>query len=141
MTKHPKYDIEQKTYWDTFEGSYQHGAQKHRIYALNLFREKGVESILDVGMGTGPIYQLIENNKELWDFKYKGTDYSPVMVAIAKENFPEGWFEVEDARHLKEPDNSWDCVLLMHCLDHLDDYQSAIREATRVAKKYVCIIL
>jgi len=134
-------NIFMKTYWDSFDSSYQMGPQKHRVYILNLLKEKEVESLLDVGMGTGPIYGLIESSNGIWDFNYKGTDYSPVMVQIAKDNFPQGWFEVEDARHLREPDNSWDCVLLMHCLDHLDDYQSAIKEATRVAKKYVCIIL
>jgi hypothetical protein len=29
----------------------------------------------------------------------------------------------------------------MHCLDHLDDYKSAIDEAARVARKYVLIVL
>ena len=133
-----------RTYWDTFEGSYQMGAQKHRLYMLDLLRVKGVETLLDVGMGTAPIFDLIINSPEArWDNirDYKGTDYSWAMVDIAKEMFPHGKFEVQDARALKEPDNSWDCILLMHALDHLDDYQAAIREAARVAKKYVCIIL
>lgn len=139
--KNPKYDIEMTTYWDTFESLYQHGIQKHRTYMLDLLKSKGVESILDVGAGTGPIYELIKQSNGYWPFKYKGTDYSPVMIEIAKEKFPEGQWDVEDARLLEEEDNSWDCVLLMHCLDHLNDYQSAIREAARVTKKYVCIIL
>ena len=140
--KNPTYkDMEMLTYWDTFENLYQHGPRKHRVYLLNLLKDKGVESILDVGAGTGPIYELIENSNGIWTFNYKGTDYSPVMVQIAKDNFPDGWWQVEDARHLNELDNSWDCVLLMHSLDHLDDYKSAIREAARVAKRYVCIIL
>lgn len=130
-----------KTYWDTFKGAYQHGAQKHRVYALDLLKDKGVTSILDNGCGSGPIYEIIKNEPLLYPFKYKGTDYSYAMVDSAKEMFPDGDFEVQDARKLTEPDNSWDCVLLMHSLDHLDDYQAAIREAARVAKKYVCIIL
>lgn len=133
-----------RTYWDTFTTSYQMGEQKHRVYMLDLLKQKGVSSLLDVGGGTMPIYDLIINNSEgRWDniHNYKGTDYSYAMVDIAKEMFPYGKFEVEDARALKEADNSWDCVLLMHALDHLDDYKAAIREAARVSKKYVCIIL
>lgn len=141
-----------RTYWDTFETPYQMGPQTHRLYLLNKLKEVGVKSILDVGCGTGPIYQIIRDTTieiidealsvfPKYDFKYKGTDYSPAMIEIAKEQFPEAEFEVEDARALVEPHDTWDCVLLMHCLDHLDDYKAAINEAARVTKKYVCIVL
>jgi len=113
------------------------GPQKHRIYLLDLLKKKAVNSILDVGCGTGPIYEL---NKD-YGFTYKGTDYSWAMIDTAKEQFPFGVFEVQDARHLDEPDNTWDCVLLLHALDHLDDYKAAIKEAARVSRKYVCIVL
>lgn len=135
------------TYWDTFTTSYQMGSQKHRVYLLDLFKEKGVETLLDVGCGTGPIWEMIVNTVTdevgRWDNikKYKGVDYSPAMIEIANQEFPAAHFEVQDARKLSEWDNTWDCVLLMHSLDHLDDYQSAIAEAARVAKKYVCIVL
>ena len=131
-----------RTYWDTFDTSYQMGPQKHRLYILELFKRHGVTSLLDVGCGTGPIYEIIIND-ERWDniTDYKGVDYSWAMIDVAQRQFGTGKWEVEDARSLSEKDNSWDCVVLMHCLDHLDDYQSAIREAARVAKKYVCIVL
>ena len=131
-------------YWDTFTTPYQMGEQKHRTYLLDLLKEKGVESLLDVGAGTGPIFDLIVNNEEgRWDNikKYKGTDYSEGMIEVCKREFPYGDWEVQDARKLKEEDSSWDCVLLMHCLDHLDDYKAAIKEATRVSKKYILIVL
>lgn len=128
-----------RTYWDSFVSPYQMGAQKHRLYMMETLADYDIESLLDVGCGTGPIYEI--NRDYGFDFKYKGTDYSPAMIEIAKREFPEGDFEVQDARYLSEPDNSWDCVLLLHCLDHLDDYKSAIKEAARVAKKYVCIVL
>lgn len=141
-----KLQIKPKTYWETedFASAYQMGSQKHRVYILDKLKELGVESLLDVGCGTGPIYDLIVNNDEgRWDNikEYKGTDYSWRMVETAKEMFPHGNFAVDDARKMKEKDNSYDCVLVMHCLDHLDDYQSAITEAVRVSKKYICICL
>lgn len=137
--KNPKFGFEERTYWDQWEGLYQMGKQKHRLYALDLFQRKGIETLLDVGCGTGPIYQIIKEDK--LPFIYKGTDYSPAMIGVCKEHFPQGNFEVEDARHLSEPANTWNCVLLMHCLDHLNDYQAAVSEAARVSNKYVCIIL
>lgn len=142
--KHPKFNFEMQNFWDSFEGRYQMGEQKHRSYMLDLLKAKGVKTLLDDGCGTAPIYELITTAEDgRWDniTKYKGTDYSPAMVAICKEEFPHGEFEVQDARKLTEPDNSWDCVLLMHALDHLDDYTAAIAEAARVSNKYVCIIL
>lgn len=145
-----------KNYWDFLvqdHSLYQMGPQSHRVYLLDLLRNKGVKSILDTGCGTGPIYKLITDEVEevvqsgypieeaKWNFKYKGTDYSEGMIESCKFNFPEGDFEVQDNRKLKEPDNSWDCVLMMHVLDHLDDYEAAIKEGARVCKKYVLIVL
>lgn len=146
-------DYKPETYWEheDFSRPYQMGLMPHREYLLDLLKEKRVISIFDVGCGTAPIYQLIKDTIEptadmvtyekRWEFRYKGTDYSRTMIETCKREFPEGNFEVQDARKLTEPSESWDCVLLMHALDHLDDYKSAIKEAARVAKKYVCIIL
>jgi len=130
-----------KTFWDSFEGLYQMGWSKHRGYLLDWMKSNNVSSFLDVGCGTGPLYEL--NRDEKYQLRYKGTDYSWAMIDVANEHFPEAdpKFEVQDARKLTEPDNSWDCVVLMHCLDHLDDYKAAISEATRVSSKYVIIVL
>lgn len=137
-------DNKARTYWEheDFASPYQMGTQKHRRYILYKLNELEVKSLLDVGCGTGPIFELIINGPQ-WDniHKYKGVDYSWRMIETAKELFPHGNFEVQDARKLKEEDNSWECVLLMHCLDHLDDYKAAIKEAVRVSKKYICICL
>jgi len=130
-----------KNYWesDFFKIPYQHGVQPHRTFLLNLLKEKDVDSVLDVGCGTGPLYQMMTENPK-WDFKYKGTDYSKTMIETAKREL-NGDFEVQDMRKLKEGNHSWDCVVLMHSLDHVDDYKKAIKEAARVAKRYVCIVL
>lgn len=146
-------DYKPLTYWEheDFSTPYQMGMMPHREYLLDLLKDKGVRTLLDVGCGTAPLYQLIRDTMiptddclgtmPRWNFKYKGTDYSRTMIETSKREFSHGDFEVQDARKLKEEDNSWDAVVIMHTLDHLDDYQAAIKEAARVAKKYVCIIL
>src|SRR4030042_1585271 len=126
-------------YWEIVDKPYQMGIQKHRLYMLELLKKKGVTSILDVGCGTGPIYEIIKHHE--MDFKYKGVDYAKTFIDWAKKEFSETEFEVQDARELKEEDDSWDCVVLMHALDHIKQYDKAIAEAARVAKRYVCIIL
>jgi ubiquinone/menaquinone biosynthesis C-methylase UbiE len=128
--------MKKRTYWDTFEGAYQMGPQRHRNYLLELLKDREVKSILDVGCGTGPLYELLD-----WEVKYKGTDYSWAMIKAAKKIFPDADFEVQDARHMKEQDSSWDAVVMMHVLDHLDKYDEAIKEAARITKKYVVIVL
>jgi len=139
--KHIDYTKESdQTYWDELAESgntYQHGHTKHRQKILDLIKKSNVKSILDVGCGTGPVYWL---TKDI-DVKYKGVDYSKGFISIAKRNFSEGDFEVQDARKLKEKDNSWDLVLLMHTLDHIDDWKAALREAKRVSSRLVMIIL
>src|SRR3990167_11565294 len=130
-----------KHYWEDkgFEQPYQHGRQPHRLYMLDLLHKKGVESLLDVGCGTGPIYEILKEDND--PMIYKGVDYSRQMVETAQRLFPEANFEVQDMRYLEEANDSWNCVLLMHALDHTNDYKAAIKEATRVSKKYVCIVL
>jgi ubiquinone/menaquinone biosynthesis C-methylase UbiE len=141
-----------RVYWDIVDVPYQMGVQKHRMYLLDLLGRHKVNSILDVGCGTGPIYQIIKeelvpsspNGKpkyHRYSFNYKGVDYSENFITCAQEMFGSEYFEIQDARELKEADSSYDCVLLMHALDHMKEYDLVIAEAARVSSKYVCIIL
>lgn len=124
------------------------GSETRNIIA-SFINEK--ESVLDVGCGPG------------WNFDhfreygprigiYKGTDYSERFVRIANERFKQkfspgfrenSWhkapFEVGDVRHFKEPDNSWDVVILQDVLEHTNGYERPLREAMRVAKKRIIV--
>lgn len=129
-------------FWDVVDVPYQMGPHKHRLYLLSLLQKKGVKSLLDVGCGTGPIFDLIISD-ENWDSftRYKGVDYSPNFIGWAMSEWKGANFEVQDARNLNEPDNSYDCVLLLHSLDHVKEFDKVIAEAARVSKKYVCIVV
>lgn len=139
-----------KDYWSIIvEGNtlYQMGAQSHRVFMLNLLKKYDVKSLLDVGCGTAPIYQLLEEDKKTRKEyenieRYKGVDPSEAMIQSCQVNFPQGTFAVEDATDLhKEQDATWDCLLYMHSFDYVYNYKKAIKEMYRVTKKYVVIIL
>lgn len=139
-------------YWAEPSGmgkrTYQMGPQSHRIYLLNLLKEKGVGSILDVGCGTAPLYDMIFD-KMFWgnvlridyDFTYKGVDPSEWMIKSCNLYFPEGKFEIQNAVELKEADKSFDAVVFMHSLDYVYDYMKALYDAKRIARKYILIVL
>jgi ubiquinone/menaquinone biosynthesis C-methylase UbiE len=48
-------------------------------------------------------------------------------------------FELQDCRDLKEPDNSWDVVIIQDCLEHTNGYEVPMAEALRVAKQRVVV--
>jgi len=97
-------------------------------------------SVLDVGCGGGIEYEnLIRHNPKI---AYEGVDYTESAIATCKEMFPEAHWSVADARKLEGiGDLSFDVVLIRHTLDHIDDWESALKAAWRVARKEVVVIL
>ncbi len=130
------------TYWEKLgeDGSeYQMGPQAHRIELLEIMQQYPISTILDVGCGTGPLCEL--NNQIEDPFIYFGCDYSENFIETCKKRFKKEQFSVQDARNMTYESNSFDALIIMHCLDHVDDHISALKEAYRVCKKYTFIVL
>lgn len=134
-------------YWDyhisnheTYIRSYGEGeGSPNRRTLFSFFDEN--DSVLDVGCGPGC---NLGHARDImgWDnFTYKGVDISPKFIEACKRLFPDGSFEVQDAENLREPDDSFDVVILQDVLEHLPGYRKAIAEAVRVARKRVVICL
>ena len=100
-----------------------------------IFRAADGGIILEVGCSTGYYSQVFK--KLGLNFVYQGCDYSQAFIDLAKKNYPEEKFEIMDAADLKYETNSFDTVFHATCLLHLANYEKAIAEAARVAKKYV----
>lgn len=81
--------------------------------------EKG-SKILDVGTAIGdyPKY-LTEKCKK--DFEVIGIDSSENMIKVAIKNAPKAKFKVMDMRSLDFPDNSFNAIICLATLIHVDD--------------------
>jgi len=97
--------------------------------------QTGDEKILEIGCGTGYFGQFFNN--------YTGVDIDPAYIAGAKRQYESATrkFLVGDATALDFPDKSFDKVVVINVIHHLndDETRAALGEAKRLAKKYVYI--
>lgn len=68
---------------------------------------------------------------------YEGCDYSPAFIELARRHYPALRFEVQDAVRLSYPDANFDIVVSGGCILHIPDYEKAVGEAARVARRWV----
>lgn len=86
-------------------------------------------AVLELGAGTG-----IQTARLLRHFdKVVGIDISEALLAIARNRAPEGIYEYGDAHNLVFPDSSFDAVLGVSILHHLD-WDRCVGECYRVLK-------
>ena len=142
-------------FWDNLLETDEHAAEYMMTYGEGPGTETrqilsgfvtSEDSVLDVGCGPG------WNLEHFMDYgplvrRYKGVDYSQRFVRVANQRrhdkrIPTEFalpFELQDCRHLKEANDSWDVVLLQDCLEHTNGYEKPMREALRVARKRVIV--
>ncbi|TIP03010.1 MAG: class I SAM-dependent methyltransferase [Mesorhizobium sp.] len=94
-------------------------------------------SILEVGCGTGLIYQKLMGHLPA-DASYMGVDSSSKMLDIARRGFPEGQFLFGDGYELDFNDGEFDVVLCFEVLGHIPEIEQFIAELLRVARR-TCI--
>ena len=85
-------------------------------------------SVLEVGCGTGDLLASLRTKNKT------GIDFSPRMIEIAKKKYPQGKFQVSDARTSPFPENFFDKVYSISVLHHFPsrDFQlQYLKEANR----------
>ncbi|MCF6187686.1 MAG: bifunctional class I SAM-dependent methyltransferase/glycosyltransferase family 2 protein [Desulfobulbaceae bacterium] len=82
-------------------------------------------SVLEIGCGTGELLASLEPGRGV------GIDISPEMVAVARTNFPDLEFQVDDFEHL-EITETFDYVIIAETIGHVDDIQAAFHQLHKV---------
>lgn len=88
--------------------------------------------ILDIGCGAG----LTANPLAQKGYRVTGVDISANSITTARKHAPnsDAVFSVQDAYHLSEESKSYDVVLMLDFLEHVEDAGKAITEAARVLR-------
>jgi SAM-dependent methyltransferase len=96
-------------------------------------RSGGIESLLDVGSGTGSFL-----NHAIEEFRIQqpfGIDISPRMLDLARQKLGRSaHLSIADARNLMLPSNRFDVVLICRVASHLPDIGTLMAEMRRVLR-------
>lgn len=96
------------------------------------------DKVLDLGCGNGRFYQVFKNK----NVDYLGIDVSFKLIEIAKNNHPEGKFEVSSIDYILS--NSFDKVYSIAVLHHIPSRElrlNFLKEIRRVLKDDGCLVL
>lgn len=98
-----------------------------RAKAIEAYIPRG--RILDVGCGRGILPALMRDRG--WDAH--GLEFSEIAARNARDELRIPMF-VGDFLQSPYPDDSFDCVVLWHVLEHLEDPAAALRKARRILR-------
>ena len=91
--------------------------------------------ILEIGCGSG----LWVDYFSRLGYDVTGVDFVKEFIDQAKKRF-KGNFMVADAQKLPFGNDSFDTVLMISSLEHLDDEAQAIQEAKRAGRRFIIIV-
>lgn len=104
------------------------------LHQINISKTK---SILDVGCGTGILYDVLKEEK--YTGAYIGTDLSPDMLEVGRKRHKGIDLRVMDCEKMEFPSRSFDVVFMRCVLHHVPHPAQAIKEMRRVAKKTIIL--
>lgn len=123
-------------WWNRDSGRFRslQGISEFRLQALTEWIP-GIErkTVVDLGCGGGLLCAPLSHR----GCRVIGVDRSPASLRVAEEHSaPSARYIEADIRHVPLPDECADVVILADVLDHLPDYDIALREAVRLLRPH-----
>ncbi len=112
--------------------------------AFFYYNKENVESIVDVACGTGDMMghwqrQAEDNNIAVQSIT--GVDPSEGMVSVAREKFPEFFYEISKATELPQHDSSADFISITYGIRNVVEREAALKEFNRILKPGGMVII
>jgi len=96
-----------------------------------------ITNVLEIGCGAGE--SALRLKRMLEGINFDASEYDLRYIeAIKKRNIPLNVFQ-ENVYDIRKPDDSYDCIIMLEVLEHLENIQKAVAELFRVTKKYLII--
>ncbi len=102
---------------------------------IRLVRELKVESILDVGCGSGENLAALAKSG---GYELAGVDLSTEGIELARKRVPSARLSVLDVSR-EAMAETFDLVMSIQVIEHIDDDLAALRNMARMARRYVFI--
>lgn len=127
--------ISYDTWYDTPRGQRVERAERALLGDLLTAFPGGV-SLLEIGCGTGRFSAWLAST-----YRVLGIDRSPAMLAEMRARHPRIHAVLADAHQLPLADAAIDLVLFITTLEFLEDPLAALREAVRVARRGLILVV
>ncbi|MBT3817298.1 MAG: class I SAM-dependent methyltransferase [Candidatus Magasanikbacteria bacterium] len=105
----------------------------HDIAPLISYTKDG-DIVLDLGCGTGRLYQLFKDFQGEKGVSYIGMDNSDGQIAVAKEQYKGVDFRVGDMLDIPLEDNSVDIVYSIAAFHHLADEKARLKSLSEIKR-------
>ncbi|MGL4630057.1 MAG: class I SAM-dependent methyltransferase, partial [Leadbetterella sp.] len=119
-----KFDKKRKRhsyYWDSVTQYFSYFA--HEDY-----------SVLEIGSATGELLNALPGSRKV------GIDFSPKMVQIATEKYPNLEFHTMDAEDI-QLDEKFDLIVISNLVEQLEDVQAVFEQLRKVSHSYTKVVV
>ena len=100
-----------------------------KFFADELSSLEDGSRVLDAGCGNG-----VETGPYAERLEVHGVDYQPSYIAVCRERYPRGHFQVEELSSLSFEDDHFDLVVMNQVIEHLEAPEAVVAELARVLR-------